>query len=174
MNTSPSTAERAGDVGCIDDAGSGGPSVHVRLTREFIDAELQLDQLLALTHGIASAGGPALQLVLPAVAPVVRPNWLALTGLAVPARLVERVGERLERSLRETPWAGRAIEDALESVALAFDVSVQDVNALVSVLVLGERTPLPVARLLAVMGQERTLARLRMATRDFKAMQMVG
>ncbi len=169
MSAAAASAARVADFGA-DDAGSA----HVRRTREFIDAELRLDQLLALTHGIASAGSPALQLVLPAVAPVVRPNWLALTGLAVPARLVARVGERLERTLHETPWAGRAIEDALEAVARAFDVSVHDISALASVLVLGDRTPLPVARLLAVMGQERTLARLRSATRDFKAMQMVG
>jgi len=151
------------------------PSMHVRLTREFMDEELRLDRLLELTHGLASAGSAALQLVLPAVAKTVQPNWGLLTGVGVSGMPVGDMGEWLARGLATLDaWTSPRIDAVFDAAAGAFGSSGTRIRSLVSVLVLGELTPLPVAAVLEVMGQERSLVRLRAATRAFKVMQMVG
>lgn len=140
-----------------------------------MDAELRLDRLLELTHGVASAGSAALQLVLPAVAKTVHPNWSQLHGLAMQPLPVGDMGDWLERTLAALqPWASHDIESVFDAAANAFGASGAHVRSLASVLVLGELTLLPLASVLEVMGQQKSLMRLRAATRGFKAMQIVG
>lgn len=151
------------------------PSLHVRLTREFLDVDLQLDRLLELTHGHAPAGSAALQLVLPAVASSVQPKWALLAGAGMPGRPVNDMGAWIERALAGvSPWSQRAIDAALDAAAESFETSGTHVRSIVSVLVLGNVTPLPLGTVLEVLGQAKSLDRLRVTTRAFRAMQMVG
>lgn len=151
------------------------PSTHIQLTRAFLDAELRLDRLLALTHGRAAAGSAALQLVLPVVAKVPRTHWELLARPGSPPMPVGDMGDWLGGTLAALePWAPGSIEGVFESACRAFEASRQEMHTLVSVLVLGEPTPLPLAEVLEVMGREKVLARLRASTQAFKSMQMVG
>lgn len=151
------------------------PSTHVQLTRAFLDAELRLDRLIALTHGRAAAGSAALQLVLPVVAKAPRTQWELLARPGASSMRVGDMGDWLGHALAGLqPWSPAGIDGLFDAAGRAFEVSEDEMRTLVSVLVLGEPTPLPLAEVLEVMGREKVLARLGASTQAFKSMQMVG
>jgi hypothetical protein len=150
-------------------------SAHVHLTRELINANLQLDRLLALTYGHAPPGIAALELVLPAMTAAVRHEWIALAGLPLSAAQIVELGNDVEGRLTESlSWDAAALEAAVAASARGARLAESHVHRLASLLVLGHFTPLSLPGVLAVMGRESTLTRLRLANRAFRAMQMVG
>lgn len=149
--------------------------MHVRLTRRAMDVEFQWDRLLELTRGLVPAGGPALQLILPAVAETVRPHWYLLGGTGLSPLAIGGVGERLARTLAELdPWSKEGIEASFAAVGAAFDSTGDRVRALASVFVLGDLTRLPAAEVFEVMGRERCVKRLHDSTQAYQSMQMIG
>lgn len=151
------------------------PADHVRLTRDFMDAGRRLDRLLELTCGVAPPGGPALQLVWPAIGESIRPNWALLSGCLWSPRTTAQVGEGLRRALDALdPWSGPALASVFEQVAAASQVPPAQVRLLASVCMLGEPTPLPLEAVLQVVGRDSSLLRLDRALRTFGMMQMVG
>ncbi len=151
------------------------PRAHVRLTREFMDTELRLDRLLELTYGLAATGAAAVQLVLPALARYLPPNWSQLAGIGLAPRVVVSVGEDLESVLGQLePWTGPAIDAAIDAMAMARQLDAASLRSVAALFVLGELSSLPIAPVLEVMGAERSLARLHASAASFKSMQMVG
>jgi len=150
-------------------------SMHVRRTKDYLESELGLDRLLALTHGLASPGSRAFELILPVFSGVSRTQWAQLGSLGLRTDRMVEMAVSAAIALERLPlWAAPEIEQALQTTAAAFETTDSVLRSLLTILVIGELTPLPIVGVIEVMQRERALARLRSATRLFQNMQMVG
>jgi hypothetical protein len=148
---------------------------HVSRTRRHLDADLQLDRLLALTYGHATPGNRALALVVRIIDPSLPPRWeeLARTGLATDTVLT--LADRLAEAFRTLPaWSAAALEGLLEALAPEAGTTPQALRQAVSVFVLRAITPLPVPEVLELIGRDECLRRLLEGRRSYQACQLVG
>lgn len=153
----------------------GTVAAHVQRTRHFLDEELHLDQLLELTYPHCLAGQDALDLIVPIIAGKVPTRWTQLASLDLAARAILEMAERSAQTLGHVdPWSATSLDQAFAAIESDCKVKRHDVETVLTVLVLGQLTPLPIAPVFEVVGQARCIARLHRATRVYRDSQMIG
>ncbi|HEY0856864.1 MAG TPA: hypothetical protein VGE16_07395 [Albitalea sp.] len=149
---------------------------HVRRTRHFLDQEVKLDRLLALTFGRADPGQAAFDLVAPILWRRAPTNWAQLSaqGGLTPA-VVLRAADTAAGALAGLGgWSAEDIDEALQSAARDLGVPRGSLDAVLSVFVLHGRTPLPLAPVFEALGEGECMARLQAAARAYRVGGMVG
>ncbi|HEX5738041.1 MAG TPA: hypothetical protein VFY22_05975 [Hydrogenophaga sp.] len=148
---------------------------HVNRNRRFLDHEVQLDRLLALTCGLAKPGRASLELVAPLLWRHAPTNWAQLMTFSLAPAVVIHAVECAEQALAGLhDWSAAHIDEALDVLSGTVAIPRRTVDAVVSVFVLGGQTPLPLAAVLEVFGPAECQARLAHASRVYRNGQLVG
>lgn len=149
---------------------------HVRRTRHFLDQDVKLDRLLALTFGRADPGQAAFDLVAPILWRRAPTNWTQLSaqGGLTPALVLRAADAAADAFAGAARWSAADIDELLRAASCELGMSRGGLDAVLSVFVLHGRTPLPLAPVFEALGADECMARLQAAARAYRAGQMVA
>ncbi|AKJ30059.1 hypothetical protein [Caldimonas brevitalea] len=150
---------------------------HAELTMRYATEQLGLAAMLRLTHGLARPGQEALDMVLPVL--VDKGAWMKLHLLEIVGLSPNRTRALLEQTLEllsePAPWSEEHLRAALQTLAQGVGARGETaVELLLRIVMLRGLSPLPVVPVMAILGRERSVQRLRAVLVSYVEGQLIG
>jgi hypothetical protein len=147
-------------------------SQHAIKTFEYLVEKLRIADMLALTNGHADPGAQALEMILPLLYESPRINWRALDG-TVPGK-VAKLSVHAHKGWHDlVRWDVASIQNIIEAAAHVANMAIGDASRILQILVFGYVPEFSYQEAMVVLGQERTVSRLKASSEAYRLIMMV-